>query len=227
MNKKIKPQLKNVFTAPAATRKQAFFLVMESPRLSRVGFIITQIGYIRKRVWAASFALVVSVFIGIQNIYNMDLFIFSLAAFLPFFALLGITELAKSASFQMEELEASCRFSLADITLARLGILGLVNFVVLLIISFFISFAYLALLFTPYLMCCALSLFFINRFRGFERVQVCGIISVMVSASSIFIFYINLFFPWMLAALILWTAFEIFTLINKLEEITCNSSLTA
>ena len=71
-------------------------------------------------VWGASFASENTVWI--------------VSAFTPFLALLLITESAKSMLFGMNELEMASRFSLKNIVLARLTILGIFNFAIFCII---------------------------------------------------------------------------------------------
>ncbi len=56
---------------------------------------------------------------------NTAHFIWIVSSFLPFIALAGFTEIARSTSYNMAELEMSCKYSLSHVLLARLGILGL------------------------------------------------------------------------------------------------------
>jgi Na+/melibiose symporter-like transporter len=134
----------------------------------------------------------------------------------------------------------SCRYSLSDITLARLGIVGIVNAAISIIITAFILWRsevsllpIVAYLYTPYLLACALSLFSLNRFRGKERLYVCGGASCLVSVASVVILnpsYVNFteisWLLWTFAVLVVWTGAETIKFIKKMEDTQWNLSLT-
>jgi len=107
--------------------------------------------------------------------------IWSISALLPFMAMLTITELCRSASCHMAELEGSCRFSLPQLSIARLSILGAVSFVVLLLLLVFLrqasAYSLLQTVFyimVPYLAACAVCLWLLNRVRGANGIYACG-----------------------------------------------------
>lgn len=241
MNNKLEKALKSAFNAPPPTRKTEFLMSFEYPAASRKDFFMAQLGYIRKRVWAVSFLMVAAVMVALRYQEDVNVIVWLAASFLPFFVLLGITELAKSVSYNMAELEMCCRYSLSDITLARLGIIGAVNAVTFIILTAVLSwgsgagvFALIVQMFTPYLLTCCLSLFSLNRFRGKERLYICGVASCLVGISSVVVFNpVNMILPsgnwlfWSFWLLLIWGITEAVKFIKKLEDYQWNLSLTA
>lgn len=241
MRKKIEKALKGAFETPEPQKKVEFLTSLPYPRATRFNFFTAQVGYIRKRVWFVSFVIIVAVLFGLRHQEDVNVLIWITASFLPFFAVLGITEMAKSMSYNMAELEMSCRYSLSDITLARLGIVGIVNAAISIIITAFILWRsevsllpIVAYLFTPYLLACALSLFSLNCFRGRERLYVCGGASCMVSVASAIILnpsYVDFmeinWLLWTFLASLVWTGAEAIKFIRNMEDTQWNLSLTA
>ena len=241
MNKKLEKALKGAFNAPPPKMKVEFIKSFEYPTTSRRDFFTAQLGYIRKRVWAMSFLMIAAVMVALRYQEDVNVIVWITASFLPFFVLLGLTELAKSMSFNMAELEMSCRYSLSDITLIRLGIIGAVNTVTFIILTVVLSWgndigllALTAQMFTPYLLACCLSLFSLNRFRGKERLYICGGASCLVSIMSGVVFnpfymvlqYENLLL-WVFWSLLAWAIAEAIKFIKKQEDYQWNLSLTA
>jgi len=241
LSRKIKKALRGAFDAPEAKRKMSFLMSFTLPRTTRLDFVITQVGFIRKRIWVASFVAIALVLLGLHLQDDINSLIWIVSSFLPFISVLGIAEIAKSASYNMSELEMSCRYSLLDIALARLGILGTVNGITFATIIVFIArvsdiglFISIPYLFIPYLLACLLSLFSLNRFRGKERLNICGVASCLVSVAS-FIYYnwVELAFAderWLFmafAVLLVLTGVEIIKFIRKMEDYQWNLSLTA
>jgi len=241
VNEKLEKALKGAFDAPPPKRKAEFLLSFEYPAASRGDFFMAQLGYIRKRVWVMSALMVAAVMVALHYQGDINVIVWVCASFLPFFVLLGITELAKSMSYNMAELEMSCRYSLSDITLARLGIIGAVNGLTCIILTAVLSrvsgmglFTFTVQMFTPYLMACCFSLFSLNRFRGKERLYICGGASCFVSVISMVVFnpfnivplHENLLF-WLFWLSLAWTMAEAIKFIIKPEDYPWNLSLTA
>ncbi|MDR1804417.1 MAG: hypothetical protein LBQ94_12510 [Treponema sp.] len=245
MNRKMKEGLRTAFDTPPPKRKSEFLLSLNFPKINRFDFILAQIGYIRKRVWiitmlSSALALLVPRLQAGENALNV---IWIVSSFLPFIALAGITEIARGVSYNMAELEMSCKHTFSDIVLARLGILACANMIVFaavmaslrLVIN--VEIPRLGIyLFTPFLLTCALSLFALNRLRSREGIYICGGISCFVSifnallsseysrafSGEYMVFWGAAFF-----ILLLWTAGEIIKLIRRTEEYQWNLSLTA
>ena len=245
MNRKLKEGLQAAFDAPPPKRKNGFLLSLNFPKTNRLDFMAAQAGYIRKRVWviallSSALALLVP---RLQPDESALGAIWIASSFLPFIALAGITEIARSASYNMAELEMSCRYTLSDIVLARLLILGCANMAVFAAVM--ASLRMLgniemprlgAYLLVPFLLTSALSLFVLNRLRSKESVYICGGISCFVSIlnallssqyRTAFSGEYTAFWGAAVFVLLLWTSGEIIKLIRKTEEYQWNLSLTA
>ncbi len=193
MKKNLKKALPAAFQAPPPRGREAFLQQLAYPKLTYREFVLSQLRYIRKRIWAAAALLVVlSRLIAFPAPSPEGTAFWSLSAALPFLALLTMTEIHRFAAYRMGELEASCRFSLPQIVMARLSILGTVNFLVLILLLSLISqvssYSLLQILsytMVPYLLVCALCLWLLNRIPGSEGIYACAAAAVLVSLFSI------------------------------------------
>ena len=245
MNKKLKDDLRAAFDAPTPKRKSEFLLSVNFPKTSRYDFLLAQIGYIRKRVWIVSLLTVVPALIVFwsQITENVLSFVWVVSSLFPFIALAGITEIARSVSHNMAELEISCKYSFSNVVIARLEILGCANMIVVAIIIMSFRAAGSvdvlrlgAYLLVPFLLTCSLSLFVFNRLQSRESIYICGGISCGVSILNAFlsnsyrivleggytVFWIIAFIMLMIC-----TIMEMIKLILRTEELKWNLSLTA
>lgn len=149
-------------------------------------FILSQIAYIRKRVYLASL-LILALAVMATDYAKTDS-VWAVAAMMPFIALCMVTESARSETYGMAELEMASRFSIRSIMLARFGTIGLVHMGLLCILipivshSSLLSFIQIGIyLLVPYLAASVLEFAAVRRFRGKEAISVCMSISVMVS----------------------------------------------
>ena len=245
MSKKLKDSLRIAFYAPVPKRKCEFLLSVNFPKSTRFDFLLAQVRYIRKRVWIGTLLAIVPALIFLfSNITENILgFIWVTSSLLPFIVLMGMTEIARSVSHNMAELEMSCKYSFSDIVLARLAILAcnhMVMFAVVIasfrMVSSLEALRFGTYLFVPFLLTCSLSLFALNRLRSNESVYICGGISCFVSilnavlANRCRIAFSNEHVTlWIIASCLLlaWTVSEITKLIQKTEEHQWNLSLTA
>ena len=184
-NRELKRQLKFSFNAPAASRKQDFFDSFDYPKASRLDFIKAQAGYIRKRVWIVNVLLF---FIALSGTYLLKTpvgIVQGVSSILPFLSLVSITEIAKSASHNMTELEMSCRYSFSQVILARIGLLGSTNLAILSGISLLLigktDYGLLRLgtyLLIPFLLTSYVSLFVLNRidYPGISSKPICSVL---------------------------------------------------
>jgi len=237
VKKKLKDDLRAAFDAPMPKWKNEFLLSVNFPKTSRYGFLLAQIGYIRKRVWIVTLLAVVPALVILwpKITENALGFVWVVSSLFPFIALAGITEIARSVSHNMAELEISCKFSFSSVVLARLGILGCANVIAftIIIMSFRVAGSVDALrlgayLLVPFLLACSLSLFVFNRMQSRESVYICGGVSCGVSIANAFIsnFYRNVFsseymVSWIIAfmVLLICTAGEIIKLVRGAEEL--------
>lgn len=193
---KIKKVLRNAFTPPEPRNKDRFISVMRYPKLSYSEFILSQICYIRKRVWLFSAAVLLTVLGAVYFIPQNEVYlVWIISALIPFLALLTVTEISRSDIFGMSEIEAGCRFSLPQLTGARMIILGICNFALIsamtIILGIFspLSMIKAALyILTPYLTVNGIALGILNRVTGFEGVYISASAALGVSFTGMFLF---------------------------------------
>lgn len=192
MRKEMRQALERAFEAPKPLGKQHFLKEHKGKRyyIGMTELILLQMGYIRKSTWIISVAVFL---IGIMASFIMKPeAIWALSSVMPFLALTIISEWMRSMAYGMFELEQATRFSFKSVVLARLGILGIVNFLLFLFCLFLGGMqsdtellkaaVYLA---TPYLATVFLGLWVMRKTGFRESEYVCLGIAVAVSALGI------------------------------------------
>lgn len=193
MNKELKKTIKQAFEAPIPTGKEQFLKDLKYPKRTYQSFLASQIFYIRKRVWIISFLVVVceTVLLSIHPNTNWSNALWrdwAFSAFIPFFALVIVTEIYRSGAYQMGELESTLRFDLKEIIIARLIILGGISFVVfsfliIMCMQILVSKVLFVLVYimVPYFVVCGLSLLILNKRSNVEGIYGCAAVSCLVS----------------------------------------------
>lgn len=236
MKAEMKEALREAFKAPEPVRKEAFLRTVPPAQIGHMAFMITQIGYIKKWVWIVSAAVFAAALKGAFALGNDT--VWMLSAMMPFIALALTTENAKSAAYEMEELETASRFSLRSVMLARMGILGFFHMILLCLFIILCrpdsAYAFLqtgVYLTVPYLLTTTLGLALVRRLHGKESLYVCMGVAVFVSvfhmilAGGARILYQEKYFPkWIVAFIVLFAALiaECYQMINRMEEPTWN-----
>lgn len=198
MNKELKNTLQSAFDPPKPQNKDAFLSKMNYPKTNRKDFFESQTGYIRKRVWAYSLLLLAGALFSTLCMEANDMqsirLIWIFAAALPFLVLITVTELSRSAFFNMAELEMSCRYSLSDVVITRATILGAVNLLIfialLAVTSGKTEFGPLRsglYLLVPYMLTCVGSLLVLNRLRGKDGILGCSAVACFTSMANGFL----------------------------------------
>ena len=248
MNKKLINGLQEAFEVPPPVDKERFLKNLPYPKSRYRDFFFSQLGYIRKRVWILSAVFVLAgwavAFLspGILNWHIEAGKVWIVSAVLPFLALLTVTEIYRSAFCRMAELEGSCRFSLQQIIMARISILGGGNISVLALLLFFMNrvspygllriLLYLGL---PYLITCGTCLLILNQVHGKESIYVCAAAACIVSminlvlSNMIPLLYTNTHLvSWLFlsAAAILLIGVQTYKLLKRTEGNTWNLLLT-
>lgn len=200
-DKKLKLVIKSAYEIPASNRKKNFLINLEIPKISFYEFFISQIKYIRKRVFfiQAIVMLVYLVALLITDNTNLNIkYISVLPSAIPFFVLIIATEISRSISYNMTELEMTTRYSLGQIIIVRTAIIGSLNFIFLifLLISLKLKLEYSTLglslyIFIPFLLTCFGSLYVMNHVRNKNVNFYCAGISTFVSLTNIFLYNTN------------------------------------
>jgi hypothetical protein len=243
MKKKMRQHLHNAFEAPLPQKKSEFIQSLNYPKTRRNDFLLSQLGYIHRKVWIASACLFIAVIIFVTQIQTGDIrLLWLISALTPFFVMTSITEIARSSVFGMEELEMSTKYNLKSILLARMGILGTGNMLVLLAVlpilaeKVNIGIVNTAVyLMVPYLLTCILSCMVLNRIGNKEIPLYCAgaaaivsILGFILNSVQSAIYQERYFIIWVaiLIVLIILLFRGLRQLINNMEEMKCNLSLT-
>lgn len=233
MNKDIKKSIKQGFEAPAPKRKQEFLRRIPTPSISYFEFVCSQVSYIRKATWILSALIFAIALIG-AGYLKKDMLL-CISAFAPLLALSLVTESGRSEFYGMTEFELPARFSLKSVVLARLGILGVFN---LILICSLIPFAFMnrdstvlqtgVYIICPYLLTTFLGLWTVRKVHGKEAFYVCAGIATSVCAAIVMVYQTvpvlyaeHSFFGWIVALIILFagTTNQCYQTIKQTEEL--------
>lgn len=192
---KIKEALRSACTPPEPRNKDKFIRSIRYPKLSYSEFLLSQICYIRKRVWLFSAAVLLIVIGAVYMIpQNEKYLVWIISTLIPFWALMTAMEISRSDMFGMSEIEAGCRYSLPQLIGARMIILGVCNFAVISAIAVILGFfsplgmmkATLYIL-TPYITVNGISLVVLDKVTGLECVYMNVAAALGVSLTGIFL----------------------------------------
>lgn len=189
---KVKKALRNAFAPPEPQSRDRFIKSIRYPKLSYFEFILSQICYIRKRIWIFSMALLLISLGAVCVIPQNKMYaVWIVSALVPFLALLTATEISRSDIFGMSEIESGCRFSLPQLTGARMIILGACSFTIIPIIAVVLGFssplgiikAALYIL-TPFITVNGISLVILNKVNGSDGIYISAAAAVGVSLAG-------------------------------------------
>lgn len=201
MNKKLKKEIKNVFEISEPKRKYEFINSLNYPMDSMLNSYFSQIGYISKSYWIYTSLIIIILIFGARCFVINEITYF-ISGIIPFFTLIGITEISRSSSNNMRELEMSCRFDLDKIIFMRLMIVGCSHFIIILINLIIFAnqteFGYLRYVIysiTPFILTVGLSIFTNNRIKSKDMKFVCVCITgftsigIFIISSSLLMVY--------------------------------------
>ena len=213
---------------------------LSQPRISMFRFILMQATYMRKLTLVLSVLLLLPALIGAFYISENTLWIVS--AFVPILGLLAVAETTRSTMYGMSEFEMSTRFSLKSVVLARMSILGVLDFIVLACaIPLCCTGSKFSLLQTglyllvPYMLTVNISLWIVRHFQSRETIYVCMSVAVLVSGANVGLHFItDLIYQnayivwWFILSVLLFAgmAHETYLTMKQAEEYTWNLSLT-
>lgn len=237
---KWREELRRAFDAPQPMRKRAFLRNLNAGGMSVSAFLVSQIGYIRKRVWCVCAAIAaVSVF---GAVFLPDTVLWLISGLTPLLVLTIIAESGRSEYYQMAELEMATRFSLRSVTLARLAILGTVSLLLLGILvpiglcgGTAAPVAAVLYIVTPFLLSAYAGLLIVRKLRGQEAMYICtgvsaGISMFLLLSHSLtpFIYQERCLAAWITAALVLLigSGKEYRSIIKRTEDLAWSLSQT-
>ncbi len=242
MSNELKRSIQRAYDAPAPDKKKKadFLRTLPQPKISMPQFIFSQIAYIRKWTLFFSVLLLLPALIGAYQIGENTLWVVS--SFVPFLGLLAVSESTRSTKYGMCEFEMTTRFSLKSVMLARMSFLGLMDLIILCVITplcrignDFLLFQTGVYLFVPYLLTVNICLWITRRFHSNGNIYGCMCISILISSANAGLRYINtriyqssFIIVWVILSLLLLVgaAYEIYHTIKQTEEYKWNLSLT-
>ncbi len=242
MNNKLRRNIQKAFEVPQPNQqeKSRFLRALPQLRISMFRFILAQVTYMRKLTLVFSILLLFPAVIGAVNVAEHTLWIVS--AFVPILGLLAVTESTRSTIYGMSEFEMSTRFSLKSVVLARMSILGLINFAVIIgltpLCGIGNDFSLLRTgmyLLVPYLLTVNFSLWIARRINDKEIIYGCMCVATIVSGINTGLHFVTdliyqeIYTSWWLVLsvfLLIELAYEIHCTIKRTEEYTWNLLLT-
>ena len=240
MNFKMKKKIQKVLQAPMPDEqvKASFLRTLPKPQISIWQFVLRQAAFLRKRSLLLSLLLLVPAFAGFQDLNSNTIWMIS--SFIPFLALLAVTESTRSAMYGMSEFEMSARFSIKSVILARLSMWGIIDFIIFCCIiplcylngqvSLFQTGIYL---FVPYLLTANINLWITRHIRSREYIIYCMSAAILISGANVglhfmvgFVYHPSYFHWWLLLAILLIgeMVYEVCHTIKETEEYTWNLS---
>ena len=234
MDNKLKRNIQKAFEAPQPNRqeKARFLIALPQPRISMFRFILVQASYMRKMTLVFSVLLLLPAVIGANYISENTLWIVS--AFVPILGLLAVAESTRSTIYGMSEFEMSTRFSLKSVVMARMSVLGVLDFIVL---ACAIPLCYTGSRFSllqtglyllvPYMLTVNISLWLIRHLQSRETIYVCMSVAALIGGANVGLHFItDLIYQnayivwWFILSVLLFAgmAHEIYLAIKQTEE---------
>lgn len=232
MNNQLKRNIQKAFAAPEPDQqeKARFLRTLPQPQIGMLRFLLVQASYVRKATWILSGLILLLAIFFARNMRQDALWVVS--ASIPLLGLLAVTESTRSMTYGMSEFEMSTRFSLKSVVLARMSILGLINFAVIAALtplcrsghdfSLIQTGMYLMV---PYLLTVNFSLWIARRVNGRETIYGCMCVAVIVSGMHICLHFVSdliyqeIYTGW-------WIVLSVFLLIELAHEIHCTIKRT-
>lgn len=237
MNKQFENQLKQTFTAPEPQNRDGFLAKLHYPKAKFSEVFLTQIKYTKPIYWIVTALFLVAIFIITKTQMLDSNHLIVISSILPLFSLFGITELHKSASHNMAEIELSCKYNLAFLVLIRITIIGITSLVLLVVAVVFtrdIGFGLLRnalYIAVPFLTVNFISIWLINHLKSRETLYITmgstafiSILQMAFSSDLIKLYSENSIGIWIFTCgiIIALLTNEIYKLFKKSEELSWN-----
>ncbi len=150
-------------------------------------FYFQQFGFIRKKVWIIQFLILL--FCGLRLYsYPASMQVINLiSSIAPLIYISTFTELSRTYTYKTVELELSTQYTLSQVMLSRISILGLMNILSLTILGIFVGiktslYAYEIFLYicVPFMITCFGCLWILNKFKNKESNYYCFAFGVFI-----------------------------------------------
>lgn len=160
----------------------------EEEALSFWRFLFSQFGFIRKKVWIAQLFIILACGLALFYLPEEAKTIAIISAAAPLIVLTNVFELSRSYTHGMVEIELSTRYSLKQLMIARLSVLGMVDIfclTILLVISgvqlSIETYAIILYAFVPFLITCFACLLVLNHIKRKECNYYCAAVGFSIS----------------------------------------------
>lgn len=214
---KIKEILSAAYEPPEPRHKKEFVKKYSFNKISSFSFILSQVRFIRKWVWAVSVVLFAVLAASCDFLTRKETSVWLASGLIPFIAVTAFAESTKSIAYEMDELEKAARFSLKSIMLARMEIIGFFHLIMFFVLSVIVR-GYTQInfikngiyLLVPYLFTTYICMLFVRgNPRGAELIQICTKAAVLISAVVLIaeryinFLYLEQYFIWWIAVFFL------------------------
>lgn len=194
-DKELKEELKNAYSLQTSAREINFVRRYEKRSLRILEVLKLEFRYMGLQSVLAGVLLCLLCALVVK-VENTDM-MWTFSSLIPFGALIPLFFLSKSEKYGMDEMEASCRFSLSFIRLVRMCIIGVFTLGLLLGVGIIVKtlcdltiIDYMACVITPYLTS-DLGAMYVTR-RWHKKENIYGIFAVCI-VSSLVPFVVRLF----------------------------------
>ena len=191
MDRELKKRIKKIFEEekPPQREKIQFLNNLPASELSMGQFIMIQAGYLRRWVIVSTILSAVPVLL-VANFMKQNI-LWMIFALIPLLAVLAVAENNRSIQYGMIEFEMSTRFSLKSVVLARMIVLGIMDFAMIFFFLLickkekdFSLFQTSCYLLVPYLLTATGSLWIVRHFPNKDAIYSCMVLAVLVSSLS-------------------------------------------
>ena len=215
--RKLKEMISAAYAPPEPKHKSEFIKKYSYREIGSFSFILSQIRFIRKWVWAVSLVLFAGLVAFCGFLAEKDATVWIISALVPFIAVTAFAESTKSLTYEMDELEKAARFSVESVLLARMEIIGVFHLTLFCTLSIIVR-GYTGMSFirngiyllVPYLLTNLICMLCIRgNPRGAELIQIYTKTAVFISAAILIVerytdfLYQEKYFIWWLTAFFL------------------------
>ncbi|MGL5693166.1 MAG: hypothetical protein ACRCXA_03755 [Peptostreptococcaceae bacterium] len=150
-------------------------------------FYFQQFGFIRKKVWAMQFAILL--FCGLRlHYYPESIQAISLISTIsPLLFLSGITEISRTYTYGTIEIELSTKYTLSQVMMSRISILGLMDILSITILCIIVgvstslnTYAIFLYICVPFMITCFGCLWLLNRLKNKECNYYCFALGIFI-----------------------------------------------
>lgn len=187
-DREVKESLKNAYALPTTEGEKRFIRRYEKRSLQIFDVIKLEYRYMGAKSILSVLALCMISMLVLKTKEKDTIWVIS--SLIPLFAVIPMIFLSKSEKYGMDELEASCRFSVRFIRLVRMCIVGVFSLGLLLsagiimkVLCLFTITEYIAYVTTPYLVSVFFAMLVTRHWHGKENIY--GILAVCILSSLV------------------------------------------